>query len=414
MNLNIIEPNYFKDFHCIGGECKNNCCHNWTIQLTKKEYINTKNVKKSKELQEICEHAFHRLKKSESPGIYAEMRLNEDGNCQFLDSDGLCMLQKECGYKILSQTCKQFPRKNFIYLTSGEQYLSTGCEEVVRMLMNMPNGIELTNGGKIELNDFMPVSLAITTPADAARIPYKYYWDIKTLIISIMKNRNYSVEDRLILLGIAFKRIDDLITSDSGDKIPAYIDGLTAVCADDKSMLDEIKTIEPKTNFKALAYADILHNIPKQSPMPIEFREKIMSAYGFNYTIPDDGKNVSITAKSAWIERQLGYLFNMLSGREYIIENFMLNAMLQFNLPFCDDTLTFWDSYIFICQVYSTMIFTLAGNLDESSDDKDIIDAFVIFSRTLFHSKHLKQTLINEIKKNRFTSLGSMVYLIKF
>jgi len=154
MNLNIIEPNYFKEFHCIGGECRNNCCHDWGILVDKKEYINTKNAKKSKELQEICDHAFKRLKKSDNPNIYAEMRLKENGNCQFLDSDGLCMLQKECGYNILSTTCKQFPRVHFQYMASTESYLSTGCEEVVRLLIKLKDGIELTNGGVIDHSKF--------------------------------------------------------------------------------------------------------------------------------------------------------------------------------------------------------------------------------------------------------------------
>lgn len=414
MKLNIIEPNYFKDFHCIGGECRNNCCHDWGIYLTKKEYINTKNAKKSKELQEICDHAFHRLKKSENPNIYAEMRLKKDGNCQFLDGDGLCMLQKECGYNILSNVCKQFPRIHFQYMNSAEQYLSTGCEEVVRLLMNMTDGIELTNGGEIDHNKFPNPSFAIIKPEIIASAPFKYYWDIRTLIISIMKNRNYSVEDRLILLGIAFKHIDELINAESGDKIPPYIDGLIAACADDKSILDDIKNIEPKTYLNALNFANIIMALSQSTSMSKEFTEKIKSAYGIVYEFSDDLKKVSFNAEPKKVEEQLGYLFNMLSGRDYILENFMLNAMLYLNLPFSNTSLSFWDSYIYICMVYSIMMFMLAGNLTENSDDNDIVEAFVIFSRCLFHNRQLSELIINTIKKNDFSTLGSMVSIIKF
>lgn len=415
MNLNIIEPNYFKDFHCIGGECKNNCCScNWNITFNKRDYLAVKNAKKSKELQELCTHAFRRIKKSDNPNIYAEMRLNDAGSCHFLGDDGFCALQKECGYKVLPDVCRRFPRQYFTYLNSAEQYLSTGCEEVVRLLMNLPEGIELTNGTSIGDKNSFHAMLAIQTPEAAYIVPFKYYWDIKTLIISIMKNRNYSVEDRLILLGIAFKRIDELLAANSGEKIPAYIDGLIAACADDKSMLDEIKDIQPKTNQNAIDFANVLRLISKSTSIPKGFIEKIQTAYGISYEQSDEAGYSIITVNNAKIEKQLDFLFNMLSGREYILENFMLNSMLYLNLPFTDTNMSFWDSYIYLCQVYSIMIFMIAGNLTETSNDNDIIEAFVIFSRCLFHSNELREALLDFIKKNKSTTLGSMVYLIKF
>lgn len=414
MKLNIIEPNYFKDFHCIGGECRNNCCHDWAILVNKKEYINTKNAKKSKELQAICDSAFHRLKKSDNPGIYAEMRLKKDGTCQFLDDDGLCMLQKECGYNILSNTCKQFPRINFQYMATAEQYLSTGCEEVVRLLMNMPDGIELTSGGEIDHNKFNNQAFTIIDQERLSSAPFKYYWDIKTLVISIMKNRNYSVEDRLILLGIAFGHIDQLITANDGDKIPPYIDGLIAACTDDRSMLEDLKDIEPKTELNAINFANIFAKITQAKSISEEFAEKIKSAYGIVYELSEDGDQLSFTIDQKKVEKQLGFLFNMLSGREYILENFMLNSMLYLNLPFTNTSLSFWDSYIFFCMSYSVMMFMIAGNLTEKSYNSDIIEAFVIFSRCLFHNPNLPKVIIDTIKENDFSSFGSMVSLIKF
>ena len=415
MNLNIIEPNYFKDFHCIGGECKNNCCScSWNITFDKRDYLTMKNAKKSKELQELCTHAFRRIKKSDNHNVYAQMRMTEEGNCHFLGKDGLCLLQKECGYKVLPYVCRSFPRCYSKYLNTTERYLSSGCEVVVRLLMELSEGIELTNNSDFDNKSSYYASMSIESPQKANSVPYKYYWDIKTLVISIMKNRSYSVEDRLILLGIAFKHIDELIDANDGDKIPAYIDGLIAACADDKSMLDEIRDIEPKIGQNALNFANILKAMYSIKYMPNEFCQKIQNAYGITYEESKIDGNTIIEVSNANVEKQLCYLFNMLSGREYIIENFMLNAMLCLNLPFTESDMSFWDSYIYLCQVYSIMIFMLAGNLTENSDDNDIVDAFVIFSRCLFHNNTVRDDLLRFIKKNKSTTLGSMVYLIKF
>ncbi|MBP0963929.1 MAG: flagellin lysine-N-methylase [Oscillospiraceae bacterium] len=415
MNLNIIEPNYFKDFHCIGGQCKQNCCSCcWKIEFNKKDYLTAKNAKKSKELQELCTHAFRRIKKSNNPNVYAEMRLNESGSCHFLGEDGLCKLQQECGYKVLPGICKKFPRQYFVYLNTFEQYLSTGCEEVVRLLMNLPGGIELTNGLSIGDNNSIQALLAIQTPEAASTVPFKYYWDIKTLLISIMKNRNYSFEDRLILLGIAFKHIDELIAANNGDKIPAYIDGLIAACADDKSMLDDIRDIETKTNQNAINFASMLQTMTELNTVPKYFSNKIELAYGIVYGTTEGNEYNTIQISHNKVEKQLGYLFNMLSGREFIFENIMLNAILHLNLPFTDTNMSFWESYIFFCQIYSMMVFMVAGNLTETSNDDDIIEAFVISSRALLHNKILKNKIMEFIKEHKSTTLGSMVYLIKF
>lgn len=415
MNLNIIEPNYFKEFHCIGGECRNNCClGGWQIFIKKREYFNIKNAKKTKELQKKCDHAFKRIKDNPNPDIYAEIRLNEEGHCQFFGDDGLCMLQKECGYSILSTVCKQFPRKRFQYISSAEQYLSTGCEEVVRLLMNMPDGIELTSGGEIDHTKFFNPEFAIVEKERLSTTPFKYYWDIKTLVITIMKNRTYSVEDRLILLGIAFKHIDELVKTDNGDKIASYVDGLIAACSADSSMLDEIKNIKSKSFENALNFANILIRMAQSHSFPVDMNEKIKSAYGIVYEFVDDQDTVNFTTDPLKVEKQLGLLFNLLSGREYIIENLMLNSMLYLNLPFTNTSLSFWDSYIFICMSYSVMMFFAAGNLTENSDDKDFIDAIAVFSRCLFHNPYLPQVIIDTIKKNDFSSLGAMVSLIKF
>lgn len=415
MNLNIIEPNYFKEFHCIGGECRNNCCHDgWHIYLRKNEYINIKNAKKSKELQTICDNSFKRLRKSDNPNVYAEMRLKENGTCHFLDSDGLCMLQKECGYNVLSNTCKQFPRIYFQYMNSAEQYLSTGCEEVIRLLMDMPDGIELTNGGEIDHTKLMYPTFAVIDKKELSTYPFKYYWDIKTLIITIIKNRSYSIEDRLILLGIAFKHIDELVKTDNGDKIASYVDGLIAACSADNSMLDGIKGIEADSYKNVLNFAFMLKGMIDAELLNKSLYEKIEKNFGIGYIKSGTTGKMSFIANREKVEKQLGMFFNMISGREYILENFILNSMLYMNIPFTDTSLSFWDSYLFYCMTYSTMIFMMAGNIDEESTDKDIIDSFAVFSRCLFHHPYLPESISDYMKNKDLSSLGAMVSLIKF
>jgi len=34
----VCQPQYYKQFYCIGSECKNNCCHSWVITIDEQTY----------------------------------------------------------------------------------------------------------------------------------------------------------------------------------------------------------------------------------------------------------------------------------------------------------------------------------------------------------------------------------------
>ena len=36
-NVDMISPKYVEKFKCIGGECEDNCCMGWDIDVDKKK-----------------------------------------------------------------------------------------------------------------------------------------------------------------------------------------------------------------------------------------------------------------------------------------------------------------------------------------------------------------------------------------
>jgi len=39
----VLQPEYMKNFHCIGSDCEGNCCIGWRVDLDKKTYLKYKN-----------------------------------------------------------------------------------------------------------------------------------------------------------------------------------------------------------------------------------------------------------------------------------------------------------------------------------------------------------------------------------
>ena len=48
-----LMPLCYKDFHCLAGDCRDNCCGGWEIAFNKKDYLHIKRSAKSQELREI-------------------------------------------------------------------------------------------------------------------------------------------------------------------------------------------------------------------------------------------------------------------------------------------------------------------------------------------------------------------------
>ena len=56
--INVIKPSYYDTFQCIGGTCRQSCCSNWNITLSKEEFKKTKKALKSDMIKEIFSDAF--------------------------------------------------------------------------------------------------------------------------------------------------------------------------------------------------------------------------------------------------------------------------------------------------------------------------------------------------------------------
>ena len=69
---NILQPTFYNDFSCSGGDCKLNCCdYYWDIAIDKKTYKKYKNIKQPKEMVEKFSKYTKRNKNSTKDSNYA-------------------------------------------------------------------------------------------------------------------------------------------------------------------------------------------------------------------------------------------------------------------------------------------------------------------------------------------------------
>lgn len=225
--MKIVKFKYCDEFHCIGPECTDHCCKEWSILFGKREYLDYKKADCSRELKNIIDNAFVRVRNHEKLGIkydersnYAKIKLSENGECPFHGADGLCMVQRELGEKALSYTCSLFPR---LYGLVGDEMLILGCSitcpHVVEIMIAHPEGLEITEEEYDGSGRGVDKGLYSITSTFKSWKGYPHYWTIKSAQIDILQNRNFTIPERLLILGFFSKKAEEYIEAEQGEKI---------------------------------------------------------------------------------------------------------------------------------------------------------------------------------------------------
>lgn len=383
---NIVKFKYFDEFHCIGPECRDSCCKYWSIQLSKREYLDYKKMPCSPELRSIIDTAFKRIKGSVNTSAYAEMKLKENGNCPFLGEDSLCMLQKELGENVLSLTCSVFPRLNtFVGLDTLLQSCTATCCRVVEILMQHPEGLEIVeeeyDGKDKYINDYRGSNHAIKN----THKEYPYFWNILNAKIDILQNRNFTVPERMLILGYYCQKVDSYIENGEGEKIA----GLSAMLLDNElcqKIADSLKPpcfeggIDPES---LRIFIDMYRRLKANSKHSSLLDDLFDRAYKYLECemVLEAGKPLSHRFNVVKYSDLCKTFRNIENERSYIIENLLVNFLFQYN-----PEKGVWGNYFDMAIFYNVLKICAPVFLPENYGDKDLAIALTYAVKMVMNS----------------------------
>ena len=123
--IKLRTPGYYKNFHCISSECKDNCCvGGWQIDIDEEtaEYYSTVNGDFGKKLRDNIDY----------DNLCFKLK---DGKCPFLDNNNLCGIYKELGEEHIGVVCDQFPRFTEYFGNVKERGIGLACEEAAKIIL---------------------------------------------------------------------------------------------------------------------------------------------------------------------------------------------------------------------------------------------------------------------------------------
>jgi len=320
---------------------------------------------------------------SEEPFI-ANMIMDSNGNCTFLNDKGLCGIQLKYGYDYLCRTCRIHPRSISFIAGEFETFLQVSCEEAARVVLFEQNIMrfeealpELDGSG-----DFLPNRILAADKYTSAKNAVAIFWKLRTTSIVIMQSRQYNVRIRMLILCLFIEQINEMFESGRDSEVVYFADRFLE-SMDARNYDSLVDQMPEGVTLKVDMVLDILTEIKSKNDK--EFNEVFRRAL----------EGLSITTGSNELpenfhENYSKYYELYFSGKEYIFENYILNHILMDGFPFNykNETGEVKKNFADLLVNYNLIEFLLVGVCRYSMkfDKRGIIDCVSAFSRKYDHS----------------------------
>ena len=317
----ILQPLYFKEFMCITDRCKENCCrHDWQIQIDKATYDKYTRLN-GDDWRKLCEN----IRVISQDPFKAELLFGADGGCKFLDDAGRCSIHLKYGHDYLSHTCKVYPRKYCNVAGDSEAYLELSCEAVSDLVLFDEDLMEFE---RVLYEGDEPITYHRTL--EAHRYSYSenaagIFWELRSASIAIAQYRRYSLQFRMVILGMFISQTAELLVAGRDSEI----EGLAKV------FVDRLDTG---------AYDDFIDQVQGGGELGIEFILRMVSSMEssvnkvlircLDQARAGFGLTPGIEIAADFADDYKKHYETYFADKESILEHFIVQHIFSYGFPF--------------------------------------------------------------------------------
>lgn len=407
----VFEPEYYKDFSCIGGACRYTCCQGWQITFTRAEYNRLRSARVSPALKETIETGIKRDKKSGDENAYAKMVFDEQQKCPFLDEAGLCRMQLECGPAALSAVCKTFPRAKSELPGYLQRCCSTGCEQILNLMLEKPEGLRF-----VEREDVHAPALKLQKAIEQTaqeKPAIRYLAQIQALCIAILQNRVCTLDERMILLGLALQDFDKAAEAgEDGVRDWLARRAVFATPEGGQAVKQRLTALPGNPQLSALNSLFLAQSI-RAATIDVHFvllYDAVVEALNVRAGVEEDGQT-KLTFSTQQYAQAMENFAQQTQNAQHLLESVMVNYFFERLAPVGEKSA--WQHYVTLCYSYSFLRLMAAGYLVNNPGMESYIHALAVGSRRLFHSPTVVERVTKELRETDSDSLAHMAVLVK-
>ncbi|MEW9124848.1 MAG: flagellin lysine-N-methylase, partial [Thermotaleaceae bacterium] len=400
---------YMKKFHCIGPACEDSCCIGWQVGLDKETYLKYKKVN-NPQLKPFFDKMINRRHNKKSDEAYGKIKMDKEDRCPFLDEKLLCKIHGTLGEESLSDTCALYPRNLRKIDGKFERSATMSCPEIGRLALLNPGGIGFEH---IEEDTSTRIKLHSNFDTEGHLFinkPQRYFWDIRIFSLSLLQNRKYNLGERLIILGIVYQKVKALCDEKRIEDLAVMLETMNNMI-ESGNLRQELDKVPVNTQIqmklaKEMTEQKVLQGVT--SERYIECLKKTLLGIGHI-----KGEDLDIILKK-YEYNYKEYFSPYIEEKEYILENYLVNEYFKEMMPF-GNYKTMWDSYVFLCILYSMVKLHMIGisGHHQGLNDDITIQLIQSFSKVVLHNNQYIQDIIKLLKDNGYDSLAYMAILVK-
>ncbi|MDT8716663.1 flagellin lysine-N-methylase [Clostridium sp. 19966] len=397
-----LKPQYMKQFQCTGAKCEDNCCYGWRISLDESTYKKYKRIPNVAIGKNITRNRSNPLFED-----YGKIKLKKDGYCPFFEDDKLCGIQKQYGVGYLSNTCMTYPRITNVINGVYEKSLVLSCPEATKLILFDSNIMEFD-----EEEESADIQNNIIKKINADSTLVEYFWKLRIFTITLIQNRQYSVADRLIILGIFMKKIQECLDNKEIEKVSEIIESFNNII-EEGSLKESLENIPTNLTIQMELMKEFNDGrfsigFAKNSQPYIQCVAECLN--GIEYTEDAKVEEIAERYKNAYIN----YFEPFFSEHEYILENYIVNHVFGDLFPIESKGEVF-DAYIKLVINYSLVKMLLIGMsaFNKKLDEALIVRLVYSYSRAIEHNKVFFNNAFNLFKEKGYNTMPYMSILIK-
>lgn len=403
-----LYPDYMFKFRCIGDQCEDTCCKQWTIQVDRETYLKYNRL----EDRELSQHLLQNMELKEAskrtPDQYAVLKLDEEtGMCKFLQN-GLCSIHKNFGESYLPNVCAMYPRRSNWVDDAFELSMFLSCPEAVRQVLLNPEGISFTY---IEAEEPVMVNARLTTKVPDSFPLAKYFWDIRTFAIEIMQNRAYSLPHRFMQLAVLADTLDETLSAGKGRQVLHVVQRFKDQLASGGEVT-RIGTFPTNTYFQFKFLNGLLLALVHAKPWNNDKYKDCLDQYIEG--IQKAGDNLS---EAEWVryyeECRRKYYDPFMAEHHYMFENYIVNHLYSMAFPY-DTEPHIFSKVFYIGIMYALLRMQLIGMAAwHGKLTTDIaVQLIYSFTRNFEHNHNFRNFLLKKCESENIKTLGHLSLLV--
>lgn len=410
--VQVLQPTFFKDFKCDGTICEDNCCvGKWNIFVDKEHYQKLKAIKDIEFKKRIAKHIKRNRKDNSNNGkLFGKIIHDEDTNsCPFLSENKLCELQNKFGWDYLCIVCKSYPRHPNLINGELERTLTLSCPIAAKIILMEQEGFGFENVEENVTNIIGIGSIYNLNGFSYMKKAEKYFWDIRTFSIQIIKSRDYEIWERLLIIGLFLENIIKLEEEDQVDDVPKVIENFAHKITSGifKGAFDNLPTI---IDLKIKLIQEIIDERIYTSISCDRYTECCEETLkGLNFST--DLEKV----KNVYINSYEKYYKPYIADKGYILENYFVNTMFMNYFPFGRD-MSMWENYLLIILNYSIINMHMIGMMEfhkENYTDEHTLKIIQAFAKAYEHNPMFNKEIVELIKRNGYDTMAYLTILLK-